>query len=200
MKLGLIRVIIAGVILCIISVVITKSRIDNKKQARIFALIIMGGLMMLSCVYPIESAFLSFSSPESAYYYSYSGDIQLIMEGQNTVFVVADESESIRNHEIIPKKENQWGVCVGFNSKIDYVMMPTVTFIVYEHRKSGDCYICVESNTEEIDELYDNLNSVFYSVPSENDDMLEISYYAYVEQPDSDYCLTLNGVSYQVFE
>lgn len=200
MKLGLVRVIIAGVMLCIISVLITKSRINNKKRARICSLIIVGGLVTLSCVYPIESLFLSFSSPERAYYYSYSGEIQLIVEGQNTDFVVADESESIRNHEIVPRKENRWGVCVGFNSKIDYVMMPTVTFVVYEHRKSGDCYICVESATEEIDELYDNLNSVFYALPSENDDELTVSYYAYVEQPDSDYCVTLNGADYRLFE
>lgn len=170
----------------------------HKRKARIVVLIVILLIVAASCIYPPEAIFLSFETPESAYDYSYGGDIILTLEGDNSALVVASDGPANYNHEIVPKRDDCWGMCFGFDTETIYGTSPNITIIVYRHKKSNDAYACITGLSEKVDEISDDLGSVF-DVVSTNDSYPGYSnYYSYIGPWTEDYQVTVNGTTYHI--
>lgn len=170
----------------------------HKRKPRIVALIVILLVVAASCIYPPEAMFLSFETPESAYDYSYDGDIILTLEGDNSTLVVASDGPANYNHEIVPKRDDRWGMCLGFDTETIYGISPDITIIVYRHRKSNDTYICITGLSANINEISDNLGSVFDVVSKNDSSPIYSNYYSYIGPWTEAYQVTVNGTTYQI--
>lgn len=177
---------------------VEKCFIIHSRNARIVALIVTLIIAVASCIYPPEAMFLSFEAPESAYDYSYDGDIILTLEGNNSALVVASDGPANYNHEIVPKRDDRWGMCLGFDTETIYGINRDITIIIYRHRKSNDAYVCITSLSGNVNEISDNLGSVFDVVSTNGSSTIYSNYYAFIGSWVENYQVTVNGTTYQI--
>lgn len=67
---------------------IRKSHLVYKRRCSIVAFAATVILTTISALIPIENAFVTFSSPKSAYNYNHSASVELIVDGNESDFVV----------------------------------------------------------------------------------------------------------------
>lgn len=191
---GLIRTILILIVLMACWGIIEKRFHVQKKWPRIIAMMVILCVVVLACFFPPEALLLSFDTPEAAYNYSYGGSVVLTLDGDNSALVVAEDGEAGFNHEIVPRRNDNWGMCSGFGTEAIYGLNQDATIAVYRHRKSNDAYICISSTM--LCEISDNRASAFQVIPVS--DSLYQGYYAYIGTWSEDYRVTINGTTYQI--
>lgn len=193
MIFSLIRWIFVIIIFIICYIFIKKSNIVNKRKWIILSIFIALFLPFLTTLGPIENAFITFSSLESAYYYSNEGYIEHIVEGNETDFVIAQKDDS-NILTIIPKTNDGWKIATGLNIKrIVSTNSGIATICVYQYKNSDDYYIVVYSLKEGELVITDNRNSRFDCLEGNNSNKSYYKYCSYIHCFDEDYVITVDG-------
>lgn len=175
--------------------VIRKSRVIHKRRWSIVAFIISIVLTTISALLPIEDAFITFSSPESAYNYKNYGSVKLIVNGEKTDLIVGEKGDA-DVYEIVPKSNNGWKLGMGFDTKrVIQTISDGITIYVYQYRNTNDYYITIFDTNEGSLDITDNHNSDFKYLEKSNStlDKTFYTYYAYIGSFDDKYALTMNG-------
>lgn len=191
---GLIRTITGLIFAFICTYAVRKSKIKNKRKWALLISVFTLILTMVLAIYPIENSIITFSSPEKAYYYFYPRkDVELIVNGNETDFVVGNVS-----YLILPKTEKGWKTAAGFDLKtvcskrIEGITVATI----YKHRNYDDLYVVISMVEGNQNKIGDNVGSEFYSKKYADSEKYFDDYYMYVahiNKSDKPYCITVNG-------
>lgn len=190
-----IRLIFWGLAFIICFLLIKKSHIINKRKWSLVAFVVAIILTTVSALIPIEDAFVTFSSPESAFGYVNTGNVKLVVSGKKTDFVIAGKSNT-DIYVIIPKSNIGWKLGLGLDTKrIIQKISDGITIYVYQYKNSDDYYITVFDTNGGTSEITDNHGSEFYYLDKTNNALNKTFYiyYAYVENLNDTYILTVNG-------
>jgi hypothetical protein len=190
--ISVIRIIFWSIVLIICFLIIKKSAVIKKSRWYSISFIVAFLLYSLSCWVPVENAFITFSSPESAFRYTNSGDVMLVVEGEESAWVLGDEFS-----DIIPKSGSRWKFSIAgdLNTIISDISLNGIDFSVDHYMDSDDYYITVTNPNGGVIDVTDNRNSKFFHIEKYNN-MLDITYYiyyAYVHDLDDEYTLIVNG-------
>lgn len=200
MLFGTIRIILGFFIFAAFLFIVKVSKTNRKRRFYMISLVLAILCSTLSFLFPFENAFVTFSTPESAFSYTNSGDIKLIIDGSKTNFVVAEEGD-ISIYSIIPKTEKGWKLGVGFDTKnLIQKVWNGVVIYVYQYKNIDDYYITVLNTNGGPLEIADNCNSKFFYL-SKSDEYLNETFYtycAYIQKMDNQYSLTVNGQSFSL--
>lgn len=138
----------------------------------------------VSNLIPVENAFITFSSPEEAYNYFDSADVEIVVEGEKSALIIADGNI----HKIVPKSAGGWKIGMGLDSKKEKEKIYNGYWIfVFNYKKTDEKYIMVSSSDKKIIDITDSVGSVFY-----NSDDSRYSY-AYIKDYDNTYTVNVNG-------
>lgn len=142
---------------------------------------------------PVENAFLTFSSPQSAYQYNHTGDVKLVVSGEITDFVIGVQGD-VDEYTIVPKSDDGWKLGMGFDTKrIHQTVSDGVVIYVYQYKNTDDYYITILDTDGGPLEITDNRNSNFQCLECTNE-ALHITfytYYGYIHDYDDSYALTV---------
>lgn len=168
----------------------------HKFSRYLIVFIITGILLSLSALVPFENAFVTFSSPESAYRYMYMDKVELVVEGTNTALVYGGESNDY-SYTIMVKSDNGWKLGLPLEIKTNTSESLSYDFTTYvdQYKDSGEYYITIFNRDGAAASVTDNRNSKFYCLDqfSNGDDKSFYSYHAYVHDLDDKYTLIVNG-------
>ena len=160
-----------------------------------FALVIALILTTITALIPIENAFITFSSPQSAYYYNNTGNIKLIVNGTNTDLIVAAKGNTYF-YNIVPKSNDGWKLGMGADTKrIVQTISDGISIYIYKYKNSNDYYITILNTKGGQLNISDNCASEFHSINQVNTALNKTlyTYYAYINKYDDQYSLTINS-------
>lgn len=189
------RIIFGGIIF-LIGCLIIKKPLDVRNRKRMIINFIAAVLIAeaLSLI-PIENSFITFSSPEAAYNYNNRGEIKLIVNGGETDFIVGKEGDTY-NYAIVPRANGGWKLGMGTDiNKVCNTISDNVSISVYRYKNADNNYVEVSDiNGSKLD-ITDDRGSEFLSLESYVGALDEdyYIYYAYINQFDSGYSLTVDG-------
>lgn len=190
---GLIRM-FAGLILTVIGAyAVRKSKIINKRKWTFFISLFTFVIITVSFFFPIENSIITFESPEKAYIYFCSYEVELIASGNETDFVSGHKHDS-RSFLILPKTEKGWKTSTGNDLKIvckKHIDGITIAEI-YKHRNFDDIYVVIHGVEGNQNEISDNVGSEFQSIKS-SDYGNYYMYVAHINNIEKTYCITING-------
>lgn len=174
---------------------IRKSGVIHKRRWSIITFVIAIILTTISALIPIENALITFSSPKSAYNYNNSGDVKLIVDGKKTDFVVGAKGDT-DIYAIIPKANSGWKIGMGLDTKrIIQTISDGITIYVYQYKNTNDYYITIFDTKGGSLDITDNRNSKFKYLDKSNSSLgrMFYTYYAYINEFNDQYALTING-------
>ena len=128
-----------------VGLLLTKKRngIATRRQLRI---LIIGAIVLISIsvFFPIENAFLTFSSPQTSYAYNHLGKVELVVDGEKTSFVVAKKDNGDA-YAMIPKCKNGWKLGMGFRTnRVLRKLDDGIVIYVYQDSNTEDAYLTVQ--------------------------------------------------------
>lgn len=176
---------------------IKKSQVRHKRRWSIVAFIVAVIMTTIFALMPIENAFITFSTPELAYNYNHSGNVKLIVDGEKTDFVVGAKGDAYI-YAIVPKSNNRWKIGMGLDTKrIIQIISDGITIYVYQYKNTNDYFITVLDTEGGSLDIADNHNSDFKYLEKSNStlDKTFYTYYAYINDFDDQYTLTVNDKS-----
>ncbi len=177
-----------------------KSKIINKRRWVILISLFMVALCTVSALFPIENSIITFESPEKAYDYFYSYEVELIASGNETDFV-SGEKHGSRSFLILPKTEKGWKTSTGNDLKIVCKKrIDGITFAeIYKHRNFDDLYVVIHGVEGNRNEISDNAGSEFQSTKS-SDYGNYYMYVAHINSNEKPYCITINDEEFLLME
>ena len=178
-------------IACLLFIGKTHTIHNRWRIAVAFAAAVMGTTIL--ALLPVENAFLTFSSPQSAYQYNHTGDVKLVVSGEITDFVVGAKGD-VDEYTILPKCDDGWKLGMGFDTKrIHQTVSDGVVVYVYQYKNTDDYYITILDTSGGPLELTDNRNSNFQCLEHTNEalDTTFYTYYGYIHDYDDSYALTV---------
>lgn len=180
---------------------IKKSRLKNKKRARIISVMLGIALWTVSGFFLVtENVFVTFPSPEAAYQYTHTeGPPYYTVSGSHTDMVIGISEDNTCVWRIFPRTEGGWRVGSPFDVKTYwYAFDDGIMINVDQHKKTGDCYLWLVYPYALGKEVYDSNQSVFYISPALDPRSKSVAYYAYVGDIDENYVITVNGTDYKI--
>lgn len=195
MLFGITRVILGVIIFIVCYLIIKTTKTKYKRRYYIISFICVILVIVLFNLIPIENAFITFSTPESAFSYVNTGNIKLVINGSQTDLVVA-QKEDAKIYSIIPKTENGWKLGMGIDTKrIIQKTFEGIIIYVYQYKNTNEYYITVLNTNGGMLELSDNHDSTFFHVDEVNEELNETFYiyYTYIKALDEQYTLIVNG-------
>lgn len=196
----LIRLAFWSIAFIISLLLIRKSQVRHKYRWSIVAFIVAVIMTTIFAFIPIEKAFITFSSPESAYNYNHSGNVKLIVEGEKTDFVVGAKGD-VYIYAIVPKSNNRWKIGIGLDTKrIIQTISDGITIYIYQYKNTNDYFITVLDTKGGLSDITDNHNSEFKYLEKSNSTLSKTfyTYYAYINGFDDQYTLTVNDKSIKI--
>lgn len=153
-------------------------------------------LITILAFLPLENLFITFNSPKDAYEYYNLGksNIQLVVEGENSDFVIDCKNDS-DTYLIIPKTPNGWKIGIGSNTKrIIQKLSKGITIYVYQYKNTNDYYITILDTTGGETDIRDNYNTKFYCLKRRNVSLGKtfVTYYAHISSFNSEYNIIVN--------
>ena len=191
----MIRLAFGSITFIIVFLLIRKSGVIHKRRWSIITFVIAIILTTISALIPIENALITFSSPKSAYNYNNSGDVKLIVDGKKTDFVVGAKGDT-DIYAIIPKANSGWKIGMGLDTKrIIQTISDGITIYVYQYKNTNDYYITIFDTKGGSLDITDNRNSKFKYLDKSNSSLgrMFYTYYAYINEFNDQYALTING-------
>ena len=193
---ALIRIVITAAIL------IPLWRIYKKRKKNISKPIFRVSLILLAVLFSIiwygrfENLFITFSSPEKAFYYTNLETIDVVVEGEeSTMIICANNTE--QRVTLLPKTNEGWKIKSRFKVKISIVVSDySISIFSYDNT---DYYVIVTEFMEpEIINITDNYGSVFTKhVEQVSTGKSYVTYFSYIEDPHA-YELIINGDRIQI--
>ena len=193
---GTIRLIVGTIVFIVIVVLVSKSHCRKKRGILIFSLVATMILTSLSSLVPIENVFIHFSTPEKAFYYSASGTITGVMEGEQSA-IILHRGNDASSSSFIPKGKKGWKIGTFFTyreiaSKLVDTRMITITNV----KNTDDYYVTVwDPFATNIVEITDSEGSNFQYIEDEHKSTPDrvITYYTYVKGLAKGYTMTIDG-------
>lgn len=199
---GLIRFIIAALILFAAVIIIKKLKPKKDRELTACAVIFSILVATVTSFFPFENAFITFSSPESAYRYTEITKSDMIIEGKTTDLVVGSRNNAERL-TILQKTEAGWKL--GRKSRIKMVSNNTnngISVTIYRYKTSDDFFVMIFGENGKPLQVNDTLDSEIFSITRASsvfDDGLT-TYYLTVHKPDLKYRITVNGNDFFISE
>lgn len=156
----------------------------------IFSLVITTGIS----IFPVENIVIDFSSPESAFKYSCSGEIEEIIYGSDSCLVVYSDSQGTFKDCVFLKSGANYKLPTYFSlSKIAHVFTQNGLFNTYQVNGTSDYYVQGSAPTAEGEEI-----SVFNGAGSKiNTNIFRINHtgfvYFHLSSFQDDYYLMFSG-------
>lgn len=194
------RLVFGSLIFVICFALIRKLHIIHKQIWLISAFIMAIIMTTISALIPIENAFVTFSSPQSAYNYNNSGSVKLIVNGEKTDFIVGSKGDT-NVYIIVPKSNDGWKLGMGLDTKrVIQTISDGISVNVYQYKDSDDYYITVLDTSGGASDVTDNRSSKFQCLEKSNSVLNETfyTYYAYVNDYNDQYALTVNGETIKI--
>ena len=197
---GVVRITLGGIFFALLSVLIIKIKLPHKKQLIIASLVIAFVMIITLSFVPFENAFITFNSPEASYKYTKLGksNIELVLSGDHSDFIVDSEGEYERTYLIVPKNSDGWKIGLAINTKkIDQLFIEDITVNLYQYKDTNDYFITIIGFTNKVQKISDSCASVFYPLEKESasSEMVSKCYFAYVREYNSDYSITIDDIS-----
>ncbi|MBE6717093.1 MAG: hypothetical protein E7573_09240 [Ruminococcaceae bacterium] len=154
-------------------------------------------IVVLLSFLPFENLFITFKSPETAYRYIYSDktNVTLVAEGESCDFVVGNDKDS-EECLIIPKTADGWKTCRKIDTyRILHKIHGGILVYFYRYKSTDEFFVSVLNTTENQINVSDSCNSQFFPLESELNALKRplVTYYAYINEPSSDYTIFVNG-------
>ena len=200
MFFAIIRIIFGSIAFIICFLLIRKSQVIHKHRWSIVALVVAVILTTISALIPFENAFITFSSPASSYNYNNSGNVKLIVDGEKTDFVVGVKGDA-DVYLIIPKSSDGWKLGMGLDTKRTFQTISNgIVIYMYQYKNTDDYYITILDTNGGSTDIADNRNSEFRYLEKFNDTLGKsfFTYYAYINNYDDQYVVTVNGNSIKI--
>lgn len=191
----IIRIVLAAVTFAVGALIIKKIRTPDVAVARIFLIVLVMAQTSVLCLFPVENYLFSFESVENAYHYANSGEIETVIEGEDSELVVG-KNDNVYVYLVIPKTKHGFKASVGADLKrVFYNFTNGIRVEIYQHRSIDDFYVSVTDTGGGDFSAMDNVNSEFYPVAEEIEPVGEIyyTYYAFINAENGQYELTVNG-------
>lgn len=167
----------------------------DKRKCCIAAFIAVSITVSLLYLIPFENAFITFSTPEKAFHYTNSWDIDTIVSGTETSFVIASKN-NVNTYKIVPKTQKGWKISSALATKDMFQYFYNgISIHIYRYKNSSDYYIALFDTDGGQINITDNRGSNFISVIQNQSADIEpvYHYYACINNMDSEYVITLNG-------
>lgn len=196
---GIVRLILGVIIFFILELLFKKAAVKNNKKNNSIFFFISLIITVLLLMFPIENAFATFSTPQSAFSYSQTGKVQIVVNGKNSSMVVADENGT-NKIAVFPKSDDLSGWKIGNGNNIKFVAElyeKDIFAQIYNYSSTDDYYIIVNTYDAKICEISDNHNSDFRLFGTDDKNKY-CQYIAYIEDFSEDYVLTVDGKSVKV--
>lgn len=169
----------------------------GRQAAAIFGVIVLGlSLGTLASVYPLETVFMTYQSPEPAFYYIHNSMGKLTVEG-NLTSLVADD----RNCCIIQKTDDGWKHPFPFEPKTIYTSSNKSTSItVYRDGASGECYLRIDTPKHaSYDILPEGRWFSCSEYPTAPSDAMAV-FYGYLGTLEAPFQITIDGAAFTIPE
>ena len=179
---------------------IKKSHSIYKHRWSIVSFVAAVILTTISALIPIENLFVTFSSLKSAYSYNHSASIKLVVDGNESDFVVGTKGGTYV-YAIVPKSNNAWKMGMGSDiRRMVQTISDGVTVYVYQYKNTNDYYITVLDTNGGSSDITDNRNSKFEHLDNVNSTLNQTfcTYFAFIDGFDKQYALTVNGKSIRI--
>lgn len=163
----------------------------NKKNSEKYILIVVALIFFTLFINNVLANFMrEYDSPEAAVISNLSLDnILLSIEGEKTACVFGKEGSS-NVITIVRKHKDGWRNVSNINTKcILHEVKNDYVISVYTYKHTDDYYIKVHSIGKKIENISDNMDSVFLQSQKEKNAQ---TFYAYIKYSDS-YSLYING-------
>lgn len=116
MLYGMFRLGIGFIIAVVLFFLIKYTKTIDKRKCCIAAFIAVSMTVSLLYLIPFENAFITFSTPEKAFHYTNSWDIDNIVSGKETSFVIASKN-NVNTYKIVPKTQKGWKISSALATK-----------------------------------------------------------------------------------
>lgn len=169
-------------LLVIFLLLIKKLHINHKFRWTAITFMITLVLTTIVYLFPIENAFMTFSSPQSAYRYNHFGYVNLVINGKQTDFVVASNGDTDL-YTIVPKTKEGWKIGMGSDTRIiSQIITDGIVVYVYQYKNSDDYYIIISNTNEGPIKISDSRGSKFISSNKTSSAVNKdyYTYYAYI--------------------
>lgn len=195
---GILRIFI-GVILGVVAFlfIFKFAKTQMKRQLSIITALAVVALVTVLGFVPFENLVYSFKSAEDVYgyYYLSAQKPSLVVDGNQSDLVVGQENDT-STLLIVPKTDSGWKIGIGLNTKKTVQKIHEgIVIYVYRYKNTNDYYVTVfNTNGGELN-VTDAYNTEFYPLKNNNSflDKSFVTYYAYVSDFNSQYCVMVNG-------
>lgn len=194
------RLVLGSLFLVIFIILIKKSQTTHKRRWLITSVVVTIILTTVFSFIPIENAFVTFSSPQSSYSYNHPGDVKLIVNGEETDFIVGFKDDT-EIYAIVPKSDDGWKLGTGLDTKrIAQTTVDGILVCVYQYKNLDDYYITVFDTNGGSSEITDNHSTRFQFLDEANRVLNKTfyTYYAYIHDYDDQYVLSVNGKTIEI--
>lgn len=181
-------------LLVIFLLLIKKLHINHKFRWTAITFMITLVLTTIVYLFPIENAFMTFSSPQSAYRYNHFGYVNLVINGKQTDFVVASNGDTDL-YSIVPKTKEGWKIGMGSDTRIiSQTITDGIVIYVYQYKNSDDYYIIISNTNEGPLKISDSRGSKFISSNKTSSAVNKdyYTYYAYINNFNAMYEVIIN--------
>lgn len=194
---ALIRIVITAAILIPLWIIYKKRKKNISKPIFKVSLIFLAVLFSIIWYGRFENLFITFSSPEKAFYYTNLETIDVVVEGEeSTMIICANNTE--QRVTLLPKTNEGWKIKSRFKVKISIVRSDySISIFSYDNT---DYYVIVTEIWEpEIVNITDNYGSVFIKHVDQiaSTGKSYVTYFSYIEDPNG-YELIINGDIIQI--
>lgn len=157
-----------------------------------------GVFLIVSFALFIGRHVVAYSSPEDAYKSVYGGEIYLVVEGNESDYVIGSKEA-----KFFTKSDSGWKVPIiniAITKGISHV--GSTTIYVSQYNFSDEYYVTVIDPQKSTLELKDNCNSTFYKLDNHENasNVMSCVYYTYVNKITDQYSITVNGEEVKLFE
>ena len=116
-------------------------RVKNERRFRIVCFFISLALSSISSMFPVENLFINFSSPESVFSYTQIGEINQIVDGQESCLIVYTKENGAISHCIFPLTDKGYKIPTHFAvSRVSYFLNQNGAFTIYRLKDTDDYY------------------------------------------------------------
>lgn len=153
-------------------------------------------LCFASFLLPVENLFITFSSLDSAYSYKYDGNAELVVEGVDSALVIGSDDIAI-----FPRSEHGWKLGTGNHIQTAYpITDDSLIVFVYQYKDSQDLYLMISNPIGSALNISDSYGSAFQSVSEFHTGLSQeyYTYYACIQNIDSQYILTVDGMDFHL--
>ena len=190
---GLVRLILSAAILLLLLIAIKKIKPEKDSIFKVGAITLSAVMFIVLSAFPVENAFITFKSPESAYRYMYLKDTDIVISGKTTDFVAGKRNGT--STDIFQKTKTGWKL--GRKSNIIPIsseIKNNIAVCIWRYRTADDYFISVTPMSTENAELFvkDTLGSETQSINKNGKNI----YYMTVHKPDIKYRLSVNGTDF----